>query len=111
MRKLRLGFDSSKFDKKTITTALIGLAINIAVLAILGFGFISFTRNNLIGVDAAREKALIYAGLPESAADNASVHLRFEKLKLFYFVEFKIAGKSVEYQIEAKTGNLVKTDN
>ena len=109
MRKLNLNFFSGRFKGKSIIYALIGLVINIAVLALLALAFVSFS-NNLIGVEAAKADALAYANVSENEANDISVQLRFEKLKLYYFVEFEVNGNVYEFQMAARTGDLVNSN-
>ncbi len=107
MKKTGLSIFQGRFTGKSVAIALIGLVLNAAVLALLYFAFVSFDRSNLIGLDRARADALTYAGITEHEAENVSVQLRFEKLRLYYFVEFESGGELYEYQLAARTGDMV----
>lgn len=63
-----------------------------------------------IGNDAAEKKALEHAGISEADAEWLHSKLDWEHGKMIYEVEFHSAGFEHEYDIDAKTGDVIAFD-
>lgn len=63
---------------------------------------------NYIGAEKAKEAALSHAVLQESAVTEMKIKLDYEDGIMIYEVEFKADGYEYEYEINAKTGTVVK---
>ncbi len=63
-----------------------------------------------IGDEAAKEVAFRHAGIAAAEAVNVKCEMDWEKGIMVYEVEFDAAGFEYEYEINAKTGEIVKSD-
>lgn len=63
-----------------------------------------------IGKDAALSAALKHAGVSESALTEKKVELDDEDGKTVYEIEFKVGRTEYQYEIDAKTGAVLKSE-
>ncbi len=63
-----------------------------------------------IGTQKAKEIALEHAGVEESAAFNIEIDLDFDNGKMVYEVEFHTMQNEYQYDIDAATGEIVKSE-
>ncbi len=66
---------------------------------------------NMIGEDAAKQKALDDSAVSVDVAVFKKVKLDKEDGKIVYEIEFKADGVEYEYDIDAYTGEILKADN
>ena len=62
-----------------------------------------------IGEDAAKKAALSHAGFDESAVTNLKVELDTDDGTVHYDVDFKQGGMEYDYDINATTGEIMKS--
>ena len=62
-----------------------------------------------IGEEAAKKAALSHAGFDESAVTNLKVELDTDDGTVHYDVEFKQGGMEYDYDINATTGEIMKS--
>ena len=62
-----------------------------------------------IGEDAAKKAALSHAGLDESAVTSLKVELDTDDGTVHYDVDFKQGGMEYDYDINATTGEIMKS--
>lgn len=68
----------------------------------------SASTKNYIGAQKAQETALLHAGIQADAAQELRVKLDCEDGLMVYEVEFKAAGIEYDYEIEARTGDILE---
>ena len=64
-----------------------------------------------IGREKALEAALAHAGLSQSQVRETEAELDWEKGRMVYEVEFKASGTEYDYEIDAKTGEVVRFES
>ncbi len=68
-------------------------------------------ESGYIGKDAALMAALTHAGITRENAANIEAELDYERGKMVYDVEFKTADLEFDYDIDAKTGEILKSES
>ena len=68
------------------------------------------SENLYIGAEKAKNIALAHASVAESDARELEVGFDTEDGMIVYEVEFKSAGYEYDYEIDAKTGNIIKAE-
>ena len=69
------------------------------------------SSNAYIGTDRAKEIALAHAGVPADQTAGLEASLDCEDGRMVYEVEFRFDGREYEYDIDAKTGDVVKWES
>lgn len=70
----------------------------------------SDTGTNYIGKEKAKQAALKHAGVKENNVKALEVKLDKENGKAVYEVEFKASGYEYDYEIDALTGKIIKSE-
>ncbi len=66
--------------------------------------------NNYIGIDKARRIAVSHAGFQESQVHFTKQKMDMEYGRYVYEIEFRKNHVEYEYEIDAKTGRILKWD-
>ena len=69
------------------------------------------SNNSYISKEKAQEIALQHAGVSASNTSKLKVELGHEDGKEVYEVDFKSGNMEYDYDIDPKTGNIIKSDN
>ncbi len=67
------------------------------------------SKDSYIGYDAAKEAAYAHAGITASDATNIEAELDYEHGRMVYELEFDANGYEYEYDINAVTGEVIKS--
>lgn len=67
--------------------------------------------NNCIGAGAALTAALNHAGVAEESLTGRDVELEEDDGRLLYEIEFKARGMEYEYEVDALTGEILKSES
>ena len=68
------------------------------------------SQSGYVGVDAATQTALTHAGLQQSQLSYLEADYDYEDGRMIYEVEFGAAGVEYEYDIDAATGAIIKSE-
>lgn len=68
------------------------------------------SQSGYVGVDAATQTALTHAGLQQSQLSYLEADYDYEDGRMIYEVEFGAAGVEYEYDIDASTGAIIKSE-
>ena len=68
----------------------------------------SASQSAYIGLEAAKEAALKYAGVSASDATFVEAEYDYDDGRMVYEVEFHVKGTEYDYEIDAQTGEVVK---
>ena len=105
-----------KIDPRHTFETLAGLSINELNLISAGKTLDNVSssgkpsENLYIGAEKAKNIALAHASVAESDARELEVGFDTEDGMIVYEVEFKSAGCEYDYEIDAKTGNIIKAE-
>ncbi len=70
----------------------------------------SASEDSYIGYDVAKDVAMNHAGVKSEDVRNYEAELDYEKGKMVYEIEFDALGNEYEYEINAVTGEIVKSE-
>jgi len=82
--------------------------IALIIVCVLAVSFTGCLSKDLIGENAAKQKALSHAGASEENVKFSRVELDGDMGRTVYEVEFYSGNMEYDYKIDAKTGDVIE---